>query len=58
MNTLRIGGKLSPKILIIKPETRLSWQYHNRRAEIWQLFKESAGIIRSNTYTENEMKVY
>jgi mannose-6-phosphate isomerase len=58
VNTLRIGGKLSPKILIVKPKSRLSWQYHNRRAEIWQVFKGSAGIIRSNTDTENGMKVY
>ena len=35
VNTLKIGGKLSPKILIVKPKARLSWQYHNRRAEIW-----------------------
>jgi mannose-6-phosphate isomerase len=34
VNTLKIGGKLSPKILIVKPNARLSWQYHNRRAEI------------------------
>ena len=58
VNTLRIGGKLSPKVLIVKPAARLSWQYHNRRAEIWQVFKGSAGIIRSNTDAENEMEVY
>ena len=58
INTLKIGGKLSPKILIVKPAARLSWQYHNRRAEIWQVYKGSAGIIRSNTDTENEMKVF
>lgn len=58
INTLKIGGKLSPKILIIKPGARLSWQYHNRRAEIWQIYKGSAGIIRSNSDVENEMKVY
>ena len=58
VNTLKIGGKLSPKILIVKPEARLSWQYHNRRAEIWQVYKGSAGIIRSNTNAENEMNVY
>ena len=58
MNTLKIGGKLSPKILIVKPTARLSWQYHNRCAEIWQVFKESAGIIRSNTDTENEIEIY
>ena len=58
VNTLKIGGKLSPKILIVKPAARLSWQYHNRRAEIWQVYKGSAGIIRSNSDAENEMKVY
>ena len=25
---LRVAGKLSPKILLDKPEARLSWQYH------------------------------
>ena len=58
VNTLKISGKLSPKILIVKPEARLSWQYHNRRAEIWQIFKGSAGIDRSKCDIENEMKVY
>ncbi len=58
VNTLKIGGKLSPKILIVKPEARLSWQYHNRLAEIWQVYKGSAGIIKSDSDVENEMKVY
>ena len=58
MNTLKIGGKLSPKILIVKPAARLSWQYHNRRAEIWQVYKGSAGIIISDTDIENEMQVF
>ena len=58
MDTLKIGGKLSPKFLIVKPGARLSWQYHNRRAEIWQVYKGSAGIIRSDSDLENEMKVY
>ena len=58
VETLKIGGKLSPKILIVKPEARLSWQYHNRRAEIWQVYKGSAGIIRSDSDEENEMKEY
>ena len=58
VNTLKIGGKLSPKILIVKPGARLSWQYHNRRAEIWQVYKGSAGIIVSDSDEENEMKVY
>ena len=58
INTLKIGGKLSPKILIVKPGARLSWQYHNRRAEIWQVYKGTAGIIRSDSDIENELKEY
>jgi len=58
VNTLKIGGKLSPKILIVKPNARLSWQYHNRRAEIWQVYKGTVGIIRSDSDEENEMKEY
>ena len=58
VNTLKIGGKLSPKILIVKPNARLSWQYHNRRAEIWRIYKGTAGIITSDSDEENEMKEY
>ena len=45
---LKISGKLSPKILIVEPKARLSWQYHHRRAEIWRVYKGTVGIIRSN----------
>ena len=55
---LKIGEKLSPKILMVQPKARLSWQYHNRRTEIWQIYKGSVGIIRSNTDQENPMKIY
>ena len=58
VQTLKIGGKLSLKILIVKPKARLSWQYHHRRAEIWRVFKGECGIIRSDTDKENEMKIY
>ncbi len=58
VETLKIGGKLSPKILIVKPRVRLSWQYHQRRAEIWRIFKGECGIITSDTDKENEMTIY
>ena len=58
VQTLKIGGKLSPKILIVKPKARLSWQYHHRRAEIWRVFNGKCGIIRSDTDMENQMKIY
>ena len=57
VQTLKIGGKLSPKILIVKPKARLSWQYHHRRAEIWRVFKGECGIIKSDTDMENQMKI-
>ena len=56
VNSLKIKNKLSPKILIVKPNMRLSWQYHNRRAEIWQVYKGQVGIVQSDTDTENELK--
>tara|TARA_B110000914_G_scaffold172258_1_gene153049 strand:- start:125 stop:607 length:483 start_codon:yes stop_codon:yes gene_type:complete len=58
VDSLKISEKLSPKILIVKPKARLSWQYHHRRAEIWRIFKGECGIIRSETDKENEMKIY
>ena len=58
VNILKIRGKLSSKILIVKSNSRLSWQYHNRRAEIWQVYKGAVGIIRSDSDVENKMKVY
>ena len=47
LETLKIGGKLSPKVLIVKPNSKLSWQYHQRRAEIWRVFRGTVGISRS-----------
>ena len=55
VDTLRLEGKLSPKILIVKPEARLSWQYHHRRAEIWQVLKGEVGIVRSDNDTEGDL---
>ena len=52
---LRIGGKLSPKILLVKPEARLSWQYHHRRAETWRVVEGPVGIVRSSTDEEGEL---
>ena len=51
---LVIGGKLSPKILVVAPGKRLSWQYHHRRAEIWKLIGGEAGVITSDDDHEKE----
>lgn len=39
--------KLSPKLLLVAPGARLSWQYHFRRAEIWKLIGGDALISKS-----------
>ena len=41
--------KLSPKILMVAPHKRLSWQYHFRRAEIWKVIGGNAGVVVSHT---------
>ena len=52
VENIKIGGKLSPKILVVKPNSKLSWQYHHRRAEIWKVFKGEVGVSRS--FDDNE----
>ena len=58
VSSLKISGKLSPKILIVAPIKRLSWQYHHRRAEIWRVIKGQAGVVRSNTDSENQLELF
>lgn len=53
---LNISGKLSPKILVVAPNKRLSWQYHHRRAEIWKLIGGVAGVVTSDTDEEKETR--
>ena len=55
---LKISGKLSPKILLVAPGQRLSWQYHHRRAEIWQVVQGPVGVATSDTDEQGEVKSY
>jgi mannose-6-phosphate isomerase-like protein (cupin superfamily) len=58
VNKLKISGKLSPKILMVKPNVKLSWQYHNRRSEIWQVYKGLVGVIQSSTDKEGPIEIF
>lgn len=52
--------KLSPKLLLVAPNKRLSWQYHQRRAEVWKLIQGKASIVRSDSDEQgavNELKI-
>jgi mannose-6-phosphate isomerase len=54
IDELKITQKLSPKILMVAPKKRLSWQYHHRRAEIWKCIKGTVGVITSETDEEQQ----
>lgn len=49
-------GKLSPKILIVEGNKRLSWQYHHRRSEIWKVIGGVAGVKRSDNDEEGKIE--
>ena len=55
---LRVAGKLSPKILLVKPEARLSWQYHHRRKETWRVVDGPVGIARSLTDEQGSVEIF
>ena len=54
--TQLLHGKLSPKILLVQPGKKLSWQYHHRRSEIWKLIEGHAAVATSDTDTENDIR--
>jgi mannose-6-phosphate isomerase len=56
LSTLKISGKLSPKILMVQSDKRLSWQYHHRRAEIWKLVAGTAGVVISESDKEGPVQ--
>lgn len=49
-------SKLSPKILLVAPGRRLSWQYHHRRSEIWKVVGGNAAIVISDTNEETPVQ--
>ena len=56
VENIKIGGKISPKILVVKPNSKLSWQYHHRRSEIWEVYKGEVGVSRSFDDNQKPLK--
>lgn len=54
IDKLKITEKISPKILLVAPNTRLSWQYHYRRAEIWKCIEGPVEVATSDTDEQTE----
>jgi mannose-6-phosphate isomerase-like protein (cupin superfamily) len=48
-------AELSPKILIVAPTHRLSWQLHDRRAERW-MFLTPGGYYKSDNDEQGELR--
>ncbi len=49
---------VSPKILVVAPHKKLSWQSHERRSELWRVVKGPVGIYQSPTdYQPSEMEI-
>lgn len=55
--SLKISEKLSPKILMVAPGKRLSWQYHFRRAEIWRCIDGEVAVATSHTDEETDKTI-
>jgi mannose-6-phosphate isomerase len=54
---LKITEKLSPKLLFVAPNKRLSWQYHHRRAEIWRCIEGEVAVATSLTNEQDNEHV-
>ena len=57
IDELKITEKISPKILLVAPNTRLSWQYHYRRAEIWKCIEGPVEVATSDNDEQNKKHV-
>lgn len=40
-------NQISPRFLIVNPNSRLSWQVHKRRVELWRVVMGSVGVMLS-----------
>ncbi len=57
IDELKITEKISPKILLVSPQSRLSWQYHFRRAEIWKCIEGPVAVVTSDNDEERKKHV-
>lgn len=51
-------GKVSPKILLVAPQKRLSWQYHYRRKERWKVLEGPVAVAQSKSDEQPEPDVF
>ena len=51
------NAELSPKILLVAPKQRLSWQKHERRAERWKFLTDGAYYKSFNESDQGEIVI-
>lgn len=51
------GLPLQPKVLVFAPGQENSWQYHDRRSEIWRILSRLAQVKMSKNDTEPNRQV-
>ena len=54
---LKISDRLSPKLLMVAPHKRLSWQFHHRRAEIWRCIDGEVAVATSDSDEEEQRHI-
>jgi mannose-6-phosphate isomerase len=50
--------KMSPKILCVAANARLSWQYHFRRSEVWRVISGPIAVAKSDTDEQYSPQTY
>lgn len=56
--TINSTNNISPKLLVVNPKKRLSWQYHHRRDEIWKVIQGPVAVILSGDNHQTPFKIY
>lgn len=51
---IQMDLQISPKILVVEPGKRLSWQYHHRRTELWRCVYNRVNVTLSDNDQEKE----
>jgi mannose-6-phosphate isomerase len=47
----------TPKFLLVAPHQRFSWQYHERRGEVWAVLGGPVGLIESATDDQPPLRI-
>jgi mannose-6-phosphate isomerase len=58
LESIGAPSMLSPKILLVAPGRRLSWQYHRKRSEVWRILEGPVAVSRGMSDEEGSIRHY